>query len=67
MGEKTGSPLWCDLREFVKYRGFGENTYQIFGHTRLKPGSHVSLKGFTCIDSESCFLLNDKCKLRKVL
>lgn len=65
-GEKAGSPLWCDIREFVKDGGLGEGYYQIFGHTRLKKGTQVTMKGFSCIDSQEGFLIDDNCKIKKV-
>lgn len=66
-GEKTGSPVWCDIREFVSQGGLGiDNVFQIFGHSRLKPGSIVSMKDFACIDSRTAFILNDKNKLRRI-
>lgn len=66
LGEKTGSPLWCDIEEFISDKGLGEDTYQIFGHTRLKKGASISMKGFSCLDSQTAFILNNKCKLKAV-
>lgn len=66
-GEKTGSPLWCDLEEFILEKtAIGEDVYQIFGHTRLKKGVNISMTGFSCLDSQTAFILNDKNKLRTV-
>ena len=66
-GEKTGSPLWCDLEEMLRDKGnIGENVIQIFGHTRLKKGYKASLDGWNCLDSKVGFVLNDKNKLRVV-
>lgn len=66
LGAKSGSPVWCDLREFVTNKGLGEGTYQIFGHTRLKRGVSASSNDFACIDSQYGFVLNDKCKIRRI-
>ena len=66
LGEKTGSPLWCDLTEFVRNEGLGKGFMQIFGHTRLKKGACASATDFACLDCEYCFILNDKCKLRRI-
>ena len=65
-GEKTGSPVWCDLREFLTNESIDTNALQIFGHSRLKQGVCASAKDFACIDSRAAFILNDKNKLRKV-
>lgn len=66
-GEKTGSPLWCDLEEFVRDKGLiGDNVIQIFGHTRLKKGKDASIGQFHCIDSQTAFILNDKNELKAV-
>jgi predicted phosphodiesterase len=65
-GEKTGSPVWCDISEFMTDKGIEGNVFQIFGHTRLKPNVMVSMKDFACIDSRAVFILNDKNKLRRV-
>ncbi len=65
-GEKTGSPVWCDVAEYVSDEGVGKNTFQIFGHTRLKKNAIASMKDFACIDSQTVFILNDKNKLRRI-
>ena len=65
-GAKTGSCVWCDIQEFIRNKGLSEGTYQIFGHTRLKKGASIILKDFACIDSQCGFILNDKCKLRRI-
>ena len=65
-GEETGSPLWCDVAEYIKNAGTGENTFQIFGHTRLKKDSLISSTDFACVDSRAVFILNDKNKLRRI-
>ena len=65
-GEKTGSPIWCDLREFVSNETIDANAFQIFGHSRLKTGACASTKEFACIDSRTAFILSDKNKLKKV-
>ena len=65
-GEKTGSPIWCDLREFVSNETIDANAFQIFGHSRLKTGVCASTKEFACIDSRTAFILSDKYKLKKV-
>ena len=66
-GEKTGSPLWCDLEEFVRDKGLiGDNVIQIFGHTRLKKGADASIEQYHCIDSQTAFILNDKNELKAV-
>jgi hypothetical protein len=66
LGEKTGSPIWCDLREFVSDETIDANAFQIFGHSRLKTGVCASTKEFACIDSRTAFILSDKNKLKKV-
>lgn len=66
IGAKTGSCVWCDIQEFIRNKGLSEGTYQIFGHTRLKKGVSVTSKDFACIDSQYGFILNDKCKLRRI-
>ena len=65
-GEKSGSPLWCDLREFLMNESVDPKALQIFGHTRLKQGVHASSKDFACVDSKSAFILNDKNKIRRI-
>ena len=65
-GEKTGSPIWCDLREFVSNETIDANAFQIFGHSRLKTGVCASTKEFACVDSRTAFILSDKNKLKKV-
>jgi predicted phosphodiesterase len=66
LGEKTGSPIWCDLREFVSDETIDANAFQIFGHSRLKTGVCASTKEFACIDSRTAFILSDENKLKKV-
>lgn len=65
-GNKTGSPLWCDLKEFMSDKVLGENYYQIFGHTRLKKGASVHTGDFSCIDSQYAFRINDKNKIKRI-
>lgn len=65
-GEKTGSPVWCDLREFVSNESVDNRAFQIFGHSRLKSGVCASTKEFACVDSRTAFILSDKNKLKKV-
>lgn len=62
-GEKTGSILWADVSEHEsdqlnKY-GF-KQSFQIFGHTRLKGILTDMIQGerFAMIDSQKCFLLD---------
>jgi hypothetical protein len=64
-GEKTGSPLWCDLREFVADEQI-PSVYQIFGHTRLKAGQYYSTDNFACIDCQKCFIVNDEGNLSMI-
>ena len=65
-GDKAGSILWCDLSEFLNDEGLGKEYFQIFGHTRIKKGVLISSKEFACVDSQVCYLLDDKCKLKEV-
>ena len=65
LGEKTGSPIWCDLREFVSNESVDDSAFQIFGHSRLNPGVCASTKEFACVDSRTAFILSDKNKLKK--
>ncbi len=65
-GQKTGSPLWCDISEFMYDKGLGENTFQIFGHTRFEKGTMVLKDGFACVDSQMAFMLDDENNLNKV-
>lgn len=64
-GEKTGSPLWCDLREFFSDESIDKEALQIFGHTRLKQGCVVPMKSFRCVDSRTVFMLDNKNRLRR--
>ncbi len=67
LGDKTGSILWCDIREFVSDESIGDDTYQIFGHTRLKEDGYILTKdNFSCIDSKTAFILDDDLKITKV-
>ena len=65
-GAKAGSPVWCDIQEFIKNNGLGKGTYQIFGHSRLKKGASIHTSDFACIDCRYGFVLNDKCKIRRI-
>jgi len=62
-GEKTGSPIWCDISEFMKDDGLGDNTLQIFGHSRMKKGFYISTKNFCCVDSREAFILDNENKI----
>jgi predicted phosphodiesterase len=65
LGEKTGSPLWCDLREFISNER-PSNFYQIFGHTKLRKGEIVSKEDFSCVDSRIAFMIDDDFKITKI-
>lgn len=66
-GEKTGSPLWCDIGEFVNDESVDKNAIQIFGHTRLKEtGSMITMDGFYCLDSREAFMLTDDNEVEKI-
>ena len=65
-GEKTGSPLWCDVREFMRDKGLGDNIYQIFGHTRCEKGKFIETDSFACLDSQCAFRINDKNKIKRI-
>lgn len=62
-GEKTGSILWADVSDHetdsVNSYGFNQS-FQIFGHTRLKGDLTDMIQGerFAMIDSQKCFLLD---------
>lgn len=57
--DKTGSCLWCDIREFYDDKRIGECKMQIFGHTNVGEAP-VVYKDFACIDcSTACILMDD--------
>lgn len=63
-GQKTGSPLWCDLREMVEDGGIDdENVIQIFGHTRLDKGTAFKLWDMYCVDSQTVYMMDDSLEL----
>lgn len=56
---KTGSCLWCDIREFYDDKRIGDCKMQIFGHTNVGEVP-VMYKDFACIDcSTACILMDD--------
>ena len=59
VGEKTGSILWCDVREFVTNEGLGDEYFQVFGHTRLGKGKSIIDKNYACIDSQEAFIMDE--------
>ena len=67
-GDKTGSPLWCDIREFDKNdnKEFDNDCIQIFGHTRLNPGRMAHYKNYYCVDSQRAYILDDELKLEQI-
>ena len=66
-GEKTGSPLWCDVREFYDNdnKEFDNDVIQIFGHTRLNKGAIAHEKNFYCIDAQLAYILDDNLNLKQ--
>lgn len=63
-GASTGSILWADVEEHETdpARGYGfQQTFQIFGHTRLDGSKTDMVRGkhFAMIDSQKCFLLEN--------
>ena len=63
-GYKTGSPLWCDLREMVDDGGIDDdNTIQIFGHTRLGKGTAFKIWDMYCVDSQTVYMMDDSLEL----
>lgn len=78
LGEKSGSPLWSDVREKIDDNKseidhvvenedsyVDEFDYQIFGHTQLTKNPIITDK-WACIDCRHAFILNDEGNLEEV-
>ena len=65
---KTGGPLWCDIREFISQPKFSPY-YQIFGHTQLqtyvtkdmfkKLNLNIDCEDFACLDCKKAFIIDE--------
>ena len=69
-GEKTGSVLWADIEEHSisdAPNAYGLNkVFQVFGHTRLdgEKTDMIEFENLAMIDSQKCFLIDEKRKER---
>lgn len=64
-GAKTGSPLWCDIKEMVNDKGIGNGIFQIFGHSRLKEGAIIEMENYACVDSRTAFIVSSDRRNKK--
>lgn len=77
IGEKSGSPLWSDVREKIDDEKsmighvmanedsyVKEYDYQIFGHTQLTENPIVTDK-WVCIDCRKAFIINEEGELQE--
>ena len=65
-GNKTGSPLWCDIKEFITDKSLGKDYFQIFGHTRLKKGAFAKTDEFLCVDCQCVFMIDDENEIKRI-
>lgn len=62
--DRYGSPIWCDVREFMKLKENKATVKQIIGHTQLV-ADKVDTSNVTCIDSRQVFVLTKNNNIEK--
>lgn len=55
----VGSPVWADLFEMMASEPL-EDFYQIFGHSRQKPGRPKIMDHWACLDCQRPFILDSR-------